>query len=419
MNLGVFAVAVVSSFMDIVQKAQEGGAVGLEGGVGLDVCRSADDGVRVHSLGEPFSGVVGAKAEYECGISEVKGADNGYNQSNRAEGRTFTNNYGNFRFNDQYDIHNHKDESDAAKPTDNREDVSKAKRPVAELKALTNEREAETSKSSSMQYRSSMMEFHEYAANERFGLVESGISKVLSCGFEVGDMVWAKVKSHPWWPGHIFSEAFVSSSVRQTSRADHALVAFFGDSSYGWFDPAELIPFDFNFSEKSRQTTSRNFVNAVEEAVEEISRRRGLGLACKCRNKYNFRSTNVQGYFVVEVPDYEQGAYSENQIKKARDGFVPQETLDFIQQLALVPQGSGQMALDFIKKKATVFAYRKAVFEEFDETYSQAFGMSVTCPSRDAAGAIDEPVKEQARGINSWNSFLSCVFMLVLYGICS
>ncbi|KAA3471252.1 T-complex protein 1 subunit gamma [Gossypium australe] len=32
-------------------------------------------------------------------------------------------------------------------------------------------------------------------------------------GFEVGDMVWGKVKSHPWWPGHIFNEAFASSSV--------------------------------------------------------------------------------------------------------------------------------------------------------------------------------------------------------------
>ncbi|KAG0451845.1 hypothetical protein HPP92_026264 [Vanilla planifolia] len=29
-------------------------------------------------------------------------------------------------------------------------------------------------------------------------------------GFRTGDMVWGKVKSHPWWPGHIFNEAFAS-----------------------------------------------------------------------------------------------------------------------------------------------------------------------------------------------------------------
>ncbi|KAG0451892.1 hypothetical protein HPP92_011020 [Vanilla planifolia] len=63
-------------------------------------------------------------------------------------------------------------------------------------------------------------------------------------GFRTGDMVWGKVKSHPWWPGHIFNEAFASPSVRRTKREGHVLVAFFGDSSYGWFDPAELIPFE-------------------------------------------------------------------------------------------------------------------------------------------------------------------------------
>ncbi|GAV86980.1 PWWP domain-containing protein [Cephalotus follicularis] len=226
-----------------------------------------------------------------------------------------------------------------------------------------------------------LSEFDYYVANEQHGAM-LGTSRALSYGFQVGDMVWGKVKSHPWWPGHIFSEVFASTSVRRTRREGHVLVAFFGDSSYGWFDPAELIPFDLYFAEKSQQTNSRNFVKAVEEAMDEASRRCGLGLACKCRNPYNFRSTHVHGYFTVDVPDYEpNGLYSAIQIQRARDSFNPSYTLSFVKQLALAPQGTE--SIDFVKNKATVFAFRKAVFEEYDETYAQAFGVQPARPSHD------------------------------------
>ncbi|KAG7552091.1 PWWP domain [Arabidopsis thaliana x Arabidopsis arenosa] len=221
-------------------------------------------------------------------------------------------------------------------------------------------------------YKSLLSEFDDYVASEKMG---SGVSRALSYGFEVGDLVWGKVKSHPWWPGHIFNEAFASPSVRRMRRIDHVLVAFFGDSSYGWFDPAELIPFEPNLEEKSQQTVSKHFVRAVEEAMDEASRRSALGLTCKCRNPYNFRPTNVEDYFAVDVPDYElQAVYSADQIKNSRDKFLPVETLSFVKQLALAPQECDPDSLKFMKKKAVVFSFRKAVFEEFDETYAQAFG---------------------------------------------
>lgn len=225
-------------------------------------------------------------------------------------------------------------------------------------------------------YKSLLSEFDDYVASERMG---SGVSRALSYGFQVGDLVWGKVKSHPWWPGHIFNEAFASPSVRRMRRVDHVLVAFFGDSSYGWFDPAELIPFEPHLPEKAHQTAAKHFVRAVEEAVDEASRRSALGLTCKCRNPYNFRATSVQDYFSVDVPDYEvQGVYSWEQIKKARDEFSPGEALSFVKGLALAPRecddDDGEESLGFLKKKAVVSAFRKAVFEEFDETYSQAFG---------------------------------------------
>ncbi|KAJ6836438.1 uncharacterized protein M6B38_327390 [Iris pallida] len=123
-------------------------------------------------------------------------------------------------------------------------------------------------------------------------------------GFKTGDMVWGKVKSHPWWPGLIYNEALATPSVRRSRQVGHVLVAFFGDSSYGWFDPSELIPFAPNFPEKSKQTTLRSFLVAVEEAVDEFSRRGALGLTCNCRNPKNFRPRKVPRYFAVDVPGF-------------------------------------------------------------------------------------------------------------------
>lgn len=246
-------------------------------------------------------------------------------------------------------------------------------------------------------YKSLLSEFDDYVANEK---INAGVLRALRYGFEVGDMVWGKVKSHPWWPGHIFNEAFATSSVRHTRRDGYVLVAFFGDSSYGWFDPAELIPFEPHFAEKSQQTYSRTFIRAVEEAIDEASRRSCIGLACKCRNPYNFRPTEVQGYFAVDVPDYESGGiYSMNQITKARDRFNPSETLSFVKQLATAPTDCEQRSIDFIKSKATVSAFRKAAFEEFDETYAQAFGVQPSRANRERVGKSEQSVKQTARGI--------------------
>lgn len=211
-------------------------------------------------------------------------------------------------------------------------------------------------------------------------------------GFEMGDMVWGKVKSHPWWPGHIFSEAFATPSVRRSKREGHILVAFYGDSSYGWFDPDELVHFEPTFAEKSVQTNVKNFIKAVEEGVDEVSRRSALGLVCHCRKKYRLRAASVNGFFVVDFSDLERNCtYSASQIKKARERFQPKETLDFVRKLALKPRTKVREDLNFVKKKATALAYRKAVFEEDDPTYAEAFGIVPSKQSQEVAPPYRQP----------------------------
>ncbi|KAI8021219.1 DNA mismatch repair protein Msh6 [Camellia lanceoleosa] len=239
----------------------------------------------------------------------------------------------------------------------------------------------------------------EFAANEKCKAIGAGQSSSVGYGYEIGDMVWGKVKSHPWWPGHIYNEAFASPLVRRSKRPGHVLVAFFGDSSYGWFDPAELIPFDANFSEKSRQTNSRTFIKAVEEAIDEASRIRCLALACRCRNAFNFRPTEVEGYFAVDLSDHEpEVVYPVSQIGKARESFRPKDTLAFMKQLALMPTSDECSGLDFIMNKTVALAYRKAVFEEFDETYAQAFGAQPVRPCREPMKAVAQTVRAPLSG---------------------
>ncbi|KAK9070710.1 hypothetical protein SSX86_011112 [Deinandra increscens subsp. villosa] len=181
-------------------------------------------------------------------------------------------------------------------------------------------------------------------------------------GFEIGDLVWAKMKSQLWWPGHVYNEEFATPLVRRSKREGLLLVAFFGaSSSYGWFDSSELISFDANYAEKSRQTDARTFVRAVEDAIREVNRRIELGLCCKCCNEQNFRETDVQGFAV----------------EKTRDSFQPKLTLDFLRQLALEQTVSEDVDIGFIKNKATVMSYRKAVFKDF----AQAFGYDPVCAS--------------------------------------
>ncbi|KAG6427303.1 hypothetical protein SASPL_111545 [Salvia splendens] len=239
-------------------------------------------------------------------------------------------------------------------------------------------------------YDSMLSEFDHFASK--------GSNEAVGYGYEIGDMVWGKVKSHPWWPGHIFNEAFASPAVQKSKREGHVLVAFFGDSSYGWYYPAELIPFAENFLEKSQQTSSRPFLKAVAEAVDELSRRQALGLACRCRNEFNFWPSGVDDYFVVDVGDFEPVVYSLSQINKARSSFHPNEILSMVTQLALKPLGPYDQTIEFIKNKATALACRKALFEEFDETYAQAFGTAPVRPPRPTAPMAVNPSRAPLSG---------------------
>ncbi|XP_072984403.1 PWWP domain-containing protein 1 [Typha latifolia] len=216
---------------------------------------------------------------------------------------------------------------------------------------------------------------------------------------EIGTMVWGKVKSHPWWPGQVFPEALASPAVMATKKPNHILVAFFGDNSYGWFDPQNanlLLPFLPNLADLSGQTptpASPVFAAAVNDAIDEIRRRAALGATCLCRRSWiSPKPHSIPGCYTVEVPGHEpEAVYSVKQIEEARASFVPTDLVDFLRRLAISRTEMG--VSDRISGVPMLMAYRREVYEEFDETYAQAFGAQPVRPPKrdDEVGPVEHP----------------------------
>lgn len=101
-------------------------------------------------------------------------------------------------------------------------------------------------------------------------------------GFRVGDFVWGKIKSHPWWPGQVHDPRDASELALKHSQEGRVLVAFFGDGSCSWCLPSQLVPFVQNLQEKSTDCSSKSFVSAVQKAVDEIGRVMESKITCKC-----------------------------------------------------------------------------------------------------------------------------------------
>ncbi|KAL0323476.1 UNVERIFIED_CONTAM: hypothetical protein Sangu_1966900 [Sesamum angustifolium] len=153
------------------------------------------------------------------------------------------------------------------------------------------------------------------------------------------------------------SKEWLKTLACLTKEKGRVLVAFFGDNTYGWLEPENVVPFERHFDEKSKQSEDHLFLAAVEEALFEVKKRSALGLICKCLNPSNFRPTEVQGFLEVDVAGY--GARSKN--------------------------------------VARVLAYRKSVVEEPDETYPQEFEAQAVDSEHHADVSYVKKKPDQAR----------------------
>ncbi|CAM0957793.1 unnamed protein product [Alopecurus aequalis] len=215
-----------------------------------------------------------------------------------------------------------------------------------------------------------------------------------------GDMVWGKVKSHPWWPGHVYSISLSDDpEVHRGHRHGLILVAFFGDGSYGWFEPHELVRFEDHFMEKTSQGGSRTFPAAVAESLDEIARRSALALLCPCRAPDTFRPHNEDpGILLVNVPGFDSNAeYLPDQVMAARERFVPKTMLDYLHSAAVEQRDAAETAartLPGIEMAAMLMAYRRSRFEKYDLTYAESFGVE---PKKALEGEIKAEAERTQR----------------------
>lgn len=173
--------------------------------------------------------------------------------------------------------------------------------------------------------------------------------------FSVPDLVWGKVKSHPWWPGQIFDFTDASDKAMKHHKKDCYLVAYFGDRSFAWNESSTLKPFRTHFSQMEKQGNAETFQKAVNCALEEVSRRVELGLACSCISKDSYDRIKHQ---IVE----NAGICPESSKRKSVDEsasahfFQADKLAEYLKALARSPSG-GSDHLELVIAKAQLLAF--------------------------------------------------------------
>nr|DAD27916.1 TPA_asm: hypothetical protein HUJ06_029384 [Nelumbo nucifera] len=172
--------------------------------------------------------------------------------------------------------------------------------------------------------------------------------------FAVSNLVWGKVKSHPWWPGQIFDSSDSSEKALKYRKKDSFLVAYFGDQTFAWNEASLLKHFGTHFSEMEKQNNSVAFRTAVNSALDEVSRRVELGMSCSC--------TSEEVYTKIKSQIIENAGIREESSK--RDGvdrslsvssFQSQKLVEYIRALARSPSG-GTDRLELVIAKAQLLA---------------------------------------------------------------
>nr|GEX46217.1 hypothetical protein [Tanacetum cinerariifolium] len=110
---------------------------------------------------------------------------------------------------------------------------------------------------------------------------------------KVMDLVWGKVKSHPWWPGIVFDPSASTNKAMKYFKRDGLLIAYFGNQSFAWNEACNVKPFRLSFGKMAGQTDGENFCRGVDCALHEVARRAEVGLACMidCGDRFSTKES--------------------------------------------------------------------------------------------------------------------------------
>ncbi|VAH20050.1 unnamed protein product [Triticum turgidum subsp. durum] len=160
-------------------------------------------------------------------------------------------------------------------------------------------------------------------------------------GFQVSDLVWGKVKGHPWWPGEIFDPSNASELALKHQKKDSHLVAYFGDNTFAWCDESQLKPFVTDYSQMEKQSSLDSFVGSVNYALEELSRRILSGMSCACLPEE--LSDSGMSYMVENAGLKDGVTCSTVNRSEILASFSPESLLRYVRSLALFPGQGGDL----------------------------------------------------------------------------
>lgn len=175
--------------------------------------------------------------------------------------------------------------------------------------------------------------------------------------FSVGDLVWGKVKYHPWFPGQVCDPSDASELASRRCNKDRVLVAYFGDQTFAWCKESNLKPFQQNFGEMAKQSAGKPFLNGVDKAVNEFVRRIEFGLTCSCRSEQIHRKLEGKAFVNSGL---RKGTVVNNHrdISLAVTEFDPKKLLTYIREWAESPHIDD--TLEITRVRAQMFAFSAA-----------------------------------------------------------
>lgn len=175
--------------------------------------------------------------------------------------------------------------------------------------------------------------------------------------YDVSDLVWGKVRSHPWWPGQIFDPSASSNKAMKYYKKDRFLIAYFGDQSFAWNEESQIKPFRMNFTRMAKQSNMESFCHAVDCALDEVSRRVEFGLACSCLSEEVY--SKIKSQFVANAGIREESSRRDGGDRfSSVSNFIPEKLVRYLKALAEEPFG-GTNRLEFETARAQLLAFNR------------------------------------------------------------
>ncbi|KAI3979392.1 hypothetical protein MKX01_001584 [Papaver californicum] len=177
--------------------------------------------------------------------------------------------------------------------------------------------------------------------------------------YSASDLVWGKVKSHPWWPGQIFDPQAASKLAKKHQKHDRKrlLVAYFGDQTFAWNVASSLKPFEAHFSQMEKQTDMEEFRFAIGSALEEISRRVQRGLVCSCVP--DEACSDIKSQIITNAGIRAECSRRDDKNVGAAT-FEPGKVVEYIKNFALNPLGGGYDKIENVVTQAQLAAFYRS-----------------------------------------------------------